>query len=164
MAFTTFSGPIRSGTQRYGGVTTLNTGVPVLAQTATVPPAAITTSPSAVNLFTLPAGSKILRFKSEKTAVITGATAIAAVFGNATAANAYLTTATNNINPAATPSVQAPLDLALVTANTNNIGTSDVTITGTFTATGANAVGGSVVITCEYLQRADDGSQVPASA
>jgi hypothetical protein len=162
MAFTTFSGPIRSGTQRYGGVTTLNTGVPVLAQTATVPPAAITTSPSAQNLFTLPAGSKILRIRAEKTATITGATAISMVIGNATSSNAYQTSAAIGVTTA--QAVASVLDAALVSANTNNIGTSDVTITGTFTATTANAAGGSVVVTCEYLQRADDGSQAPASA
>ena len=163
MAFTTFSGPIRSGTQRYGGVTTMNTGLPVLAQSATVPPAVILSSGAAAqNLFTLPAGSKILRFRAEKTATITGATAISMIIGNATTSNAYQTTAAIGVTTA--QAVAATLDAALVTANTNNIGTSDVTITGTFTATTANAVGGSVVVTVEYLQRADDGSQAPASA
>ena len=161
MAFTTFSGPVRVGTQRYGSVTTINTGLPVLAQSATVLPAAILTSPSAQNLFTLPAGSKILRFKVEKTATITTATAIAAVFGNATTANAYQTTAAVGVTTA--QAVQATLDAALVSSATNNIGTSDVTVTGTFTATTGNAVGGSLIVTVEYVQRADDGSQTPTN-
>lgn len=162
MAFTTFSGPVRVGTQRYGSVTTINTGLPVLAQSATVAPGVILLSGSAAqNLFTLPAGSKILRFKVEKTATITGATAIAAVFGNATTANAYQTTAAVGVTTA--QAVQATLDAALVSSATNNIGTSDVTVTGTFTATTADAVGGSLIVTVEYIQRADDGSQVPVN-
>jgi hypothetical protein len=113
------------------------------------------------NLFTLPAGSKILRFKVEKTATITGATAIDAIFGKSSDDNAYMTTAAVGVTTA--QAVQATLDAALVSSATNNIGTSDVTITGTFAATTADAVGGSLIVTVEYVQRAENGSQVPTN-
>jgi hypothetical protein len=160
MAMATFSGPVRSGTVRYGAGT--NTGVLVLAQTANVGFASMTTSPTAVNLFTLPAGSKILRFKVEKTTAISGGsvTGVNATFGNATTANAYQTSAA--IGLTAAQAVQATLDAALVSSATDNIGTSDVTITGTFTATGGNPTAGASVVTIEYMQRNSDGTTAPA--
>jgi phage baseplate assembly protein gpV len=162
MAFTTFSGPVRAGTQRYGDVTTMNTGLPVLSQSATVPPGPLTLSAAvAVNLFTLPAGSKILRFRIEKTATITGATSIATTFGNAASATAYMTNVA--VTVVAAQMAAATLDAALVSSATNNIGTSDVTIVGTFTAAGGSAAGGSLVVTVEYIQRAADGSQAPVN-
>ncbi|MCU0287215.1 MAG: hypothetical protein MUF15_12575, partial [Acidobacteria bacterium] len=83
MGKTTFSGPIRAGTVRDGLVTTKNIGTTILAQTATVPFGSITTSPSAVNLFTLPAGAKITNFSFETVTAITGGSvsAVAAVVG-----------------------------------------------------------------------------------
>lgn len=160
MSMATFSGPIRSGTVRYGAGT--NTGVLVLAQTANVGFASVTTSPTAVNLFTLPAGSKILRFKVEKTTALTGGgiTGVNAVFGNATTANAYQTSAA--VGATAAQAVQATLDAALVSSATDNIGTADVTVTGTFTATGGNPAAGTVVVTVEYIQRNADGTTAPA--
>ena len=47
--------------------------------------------------------------------------------------------------------------------STNNIGTTDVAVTGTFTAAGGNPTAGAVVVTVEYIQRADDGSQAPTA-
>ena len=57
----------------------------------------------------------------------------------------------------------ATLDAALVSSATNNIGTSDVTVTGTFTATGGNPTAGVAVVTIEYIQRADNGAQAPTT-
>lgn len=163
MAFTTFSGPMRAGTQRYGGVTTINTGLPVLTQSATVAFGSMTTSPSAVNLFTLPAGSKIMDFKVEKTTAIAGGSvsAVDTTFGKSGTANAYMTTIDIGLTTAQT--ARSVLDPALVSSATNNIGTSDVTVTGTFTAATGNPTSGAVVVTVSYIQRADDGSQVPTN-
>jgi hypothetical protein len=161
MSFVTFSGPIRAGTQRYGAST--NTGLPLLTQSVNVPFSAMTTSPSAVNLFNLPAGSKILRFNVEKTTAISGGSvsAVAVTFGNAGSANAYQTTAAIGLTTA--QAVRATLDAALVSSATNNIGATDVTVTGTFTATGGNPTAGAAVVTIEYIQRADDGAQAPTT-
>ena len=164
MAFTTFSGPVRAGTVKDGGVTTRNTGLPILTQSATVGYAVMTTSPTAQNLFTLPAGSKILRFRVEKTTAISGGSVsnVGVTFGTAATADAYQTSA--NIATTAGVTAQATLDAALVSSATNNIGTSDVTVKGTFTAAGGNPTAGVVVVTVEYVQRAADGSANPASA
>lgn len=163
MAFTTFSGPVRAGTQRYGDVTTINTGLPVLTQSATVAFGSMTTSPSAVNLFTLPAGAKIMGFMVEKTTAVSGGSvsAVNTTFGKSGTANAFMTTIDIGLTTAQTAA--ATLDAALVSSATNNIGTSDVTVTGTFTAVTGNPTAGSVVVTVEYIQRADDGSQTPTN-
>jgi hypothetical protein len=163
MAFTTFSGPVRAGTQRYGDVTTINTGLPVLTQSATVQFGSMTTAPSAVNLFTLPAGAKIMGFMVEKTTAIAGGSvsAVNTTFGKSGTANAFLTSIDIGLTTAQTAA--ATLDAALVSSATNNIGTSDVTVTGTFTAVTGNPTSGVVVVTVEYIQRADDGSQAPTN-
>jgi hypothetical protein len=72
MGFATFSGPFRLGTQRYGAG--MNTGLPLLTQSATIDMngVALTSASPAVNLFTLPAGSKILSFRFEKTVILAG--------------------------------------------------------------------------------------------
>jgi hypothetical protein len=161
MSFSTFSGPVRVGTQRYApGV---NTGLPVLTQSTNVAFSAMTTSPTAQNLFTLPAGSKILRFTVEKTTAISGGgvTAVNTTFGKSGSANAFQTTIDIGLTTAQT--ARATLDAALVSSATNNIGTTDVVVTGTFTAATGNPTAGAVVVTIEYIQRADDGSQAPSA-
>lgn len=162
MAFTTFSGPVRSGTVREGA--SRNTGLPLLTQTATVSFSAMTTSPSAQNLFILPAGAKIVRFNVEKTTAISGGgvTAVNTTFGRAGTANAYMTSIDIGLTTAQT--ARSVLDPALVSSATNNIGTSDITITGTFTAVTGNPTAGVAVVTVEYIQRAADGAANPVSA
>jgi len=158
MGRTTFSGPLRVGTQRDGLVTAKNTGTPILAQTATVPFGSITTSPSAVSLFTLPAGAKITNFSIETVTAITGGSvsAVAATLGKSGTANAFTTSVA--VPTAATRQTQALMDAQFVPAACNNIGTSDVTVTGTFTASTGNPTAGSVVVTVYYMQRAADGT------
>ena len=154
---------MRAGTQRYGGVTTINTGLPILTQSATVPFGSMTTSPSAVNLFTLPAGAKIMEFMVEKTTAISGGSvsAVNTTFGKSGTANAFMTTIDIGLTTAQTAA--ATIDAALVSSAANNIGTSDVTVTGTFTAAGGNPTAGAVVATISYIQRAEDGSQTPTN-
>ena len=64
MSNVTFSGPIRVGTVRDGAVTAKNTGTPLLVQTAVVPFSAMTTSPTAQNLFTLQQALRLLTSRS----------------------------------------------------------------------------------------------------
>lgn len=157
MGNSTFSGPIRIGTQRDGGVTQKNTGTPLLAQTAVVPFSAMTTSPTAQNLFTLPAGAKIVDFKVETVTAISGGSvsAVAVTVGKSGTANAFLT-------PLAVPltairQTQALVDAQFAAPACNNIGTTDVTVTGTFTASTGNPTAGSVVATVFYMQRLSNG-------
>lgn len=162
MSFSTFSGPLRAGTVKEGSGE--NTGLVQLARSATVGFAAMTTSPTAQALFTLPAGSKILRVNVEVVTAISGGsvTNVGLTIGDSGTANKYVTTF--NTGTSSAKVAQATIDAAMVVAQTNNLGTSDVTIYGTFTAAGGNPTAGSTVVTVEYLQRSSDGAQVPASA
>jgi hypothetical protein len=149
------------GTQRYGAST--NTGLPVLTQSANVASSVMLQTPAAQNLFTLPAGSKILRFTVEKTTAISGGSvsAVNVTFGNAGSASAYQTSAAIGLTTA--QAVRATLDAALVSSATNNIGTTDVVVTGTFTAVTGDPTAGAAVVTIEYIQRADNGAQAPTT-
>lgn len=164
MSFTTFSGPVRAGTVRDGTNTTRNTGVVQLCQMATVGFAVMLGTPVAQALFTLPAGSKILRFRIEKTVAIAGGSVseVSATFGTSGTANKYMTTVAMGLTAA--PTVQATVDAATVCAETNNIGTSDITVYGTFTAATGDPTSGSAVVTVEYIQRTSAGLSDPASA
>lgn len=162
MGFSTYSGPLRAGTVKEGAAR--NTGLPVLTQSVTIPFSAMTTSPTAQDLFILPAGAKIMRFVVEKTTAISGGSVsnVALTIGTSADADLYQTTA--NIATAAGRTTQSTLDAALVVSETDNIGTSDVTVQGTFTAATGNPTAGSAVVTVQYVQRAADGAQFPASA
>lgn len=162
MSFATMSGPVRFGTQKGGS--TRNTGLPVLTQSTTLAATvALTAAPVAQTIAVLPAGSKILRFRVEKTTAISGGSVseVAATFGTAASAALYMGSA--NLGLTAVPTAQATLDAAMVPAQTNNVGTSDVTVMGTFTAATGNPTAGVIVVTVEYVQRANDGSQYPAT-
>lgn len=160
MSFTTFSGPVRSGTVREN--VGRNCGLPLLTQSYTALPAVIKASPTAQLLCTLPAGSKILRMDVEVTVAFTGASNCGLVVGTSGTSNAYFTT----FNTGATVGkvAQATIDSAMQIASTNNIGTSDIGVYGTFTAATADATAGNVVVTIEYIQRAPDGTQNPVNS
>jgi hypothetical protein len=161
MSFTTFSGPVLSGTVKQNAGR--NTGLPLLTQSATLAATvALTAAPVAQLLAVLPAGSKILRFRVEKTVAISGGSVSEVALTIGTAGSAALYMASANLGLTAVPTVQATLDAAMVPAQTNNIGTSDVSVYGTFTAATGNPTAGSIVVTIEYIQRADDGSQYPS--
>ena len=161
MSFTTFSGPVLSGTVRQNA--TRNTGLPVLTRSSThAATVALTSNPVAQLLGYLPAGSKILRVRVEKTVAISGnsVSEVALTIGTAGSAALYMGSA--NLGLTAIPTVQATLDAAMKPVDTNNIGTSDVAVYGTFTAATGNPDAGSIVVTLEYIQRAADGSQYPS--
>ena len=93
MSFSHQSGPLRIGPVRTGAVTAMNSGLVELVQVATIPAAAILTSPAAVNLFTLPAGSKVTGFQVEVTVAFTTATNCGLTLGQVGgAANTFVTT------------------------------------------------------------------------
>lgn len=164
MAFTSFSGPLRAGTQRDPG-TTRNTGLVVLSQSVTLSYSVMTTAPTAQTAFVLPAGAKILRFVWETTTAISGGSVSAIAFsvGNSSSATAYQGSTSLSALTAIELS-PATIAAAKNTVNCNNIGTSDVTLTVTVTATTGNPTAGAAVLTVEYVQRASDGSANPASA
>lgn len=159
MSFTTFSGPIRSGTVRTGAATAMNCGVVELVQTYTIPTAAILTSPAALPMFTLPAGSKITGIRLEVTEALTTATNCGIVIGTSGTANFYMTT----LNTGTSIAEVSPATIAAATVadKTDNIGTSDVTIYTTPTAATGNAATGKIVVTIKYIQRTAAGSVTP---
>lgn len=163
MSFSTFSGPVRSGTQRYP---VDNTGLITLSRTAYVNMSgvALTAAPVAQNLFTLPAGAKILNFIPEVLVAITGngVTQVGVQIGKSGSAAAFA--ASFNTGTSAARVAQATVDTAMsgTVAATDNIGTVDVPVQATFTATTGNPTAGQIAITVVYQQRLDNGAQVPA--
>ena len=152
MAFSTFSGPIRAGTERYTTGTTVgnldNTGVVSLVQAA---PLALTTSVVAV----LPAGAQIIGFDIDVTTTFTTGATLAV--GDGTTAAAYVTAIT-------TPTAcrQSITYTAAQLTNMFNIGTNDVAIT--VTMAGTTAIAGAGYITIRYAQKTSAGLEAPVSA
>jgi hypothetical protein len=165
MSFSTFSGPLRSGTQRYGAAE--NTGLITLSRTAyvNVSGVALTAAPVAQTLFTLPAGSKILNFVPEVLVTIAGnsVSQVGVTIGKAGSAAEFA--ASFNTGTAVARVTQATVDTAITgkVAALDNIGTVDVPVTATFTATTGNPTSGQIAITVVYQQRADNGAQVPTT-
>jgi hypothetical protein len=165
MGFSTLSGPVRSGTQRYGAAE--NTGLVTLSRTAyvNVSGVALTSAPVAQTLFTLPAGSKILNFIPEVLVTIAGnsVSQVGVQIGTAASAAAYA--ASFNTGTAVARVAQATVDTAISSkvAALDNIGTVDVPVQATFTATTGNPTSGQIAITVVYQQRADNGAQVPTA-
>lgn len=162
MGFASFSGPIRTGTQRYGAAE--NCGLLTLSRTAYVNMSGVTTSGTALPLFNLPAGTKILNFLVEVTATIVSATSVSVQIGRAGTAAAFLaSTSTGGTSVARITQATIDSNMNGTVVATNNIGTVDVPVIGTFTASGTNATGGQVAVTVIYQQRADDGAQAPTA-
>jgi hypothetical protein len=164
MGFATHLGPWLLGTVKNTTGTTAGTirnmGATIVAQSYTVPTSAILATPAAQQLFVLPAGAKILRFDIEVLVALTGASNCGVTIGNAGTANFYMTTL--NTGTSAVQVSPATIAAATVVPKTNNVGTTDAIIYGTFTAATADATAGSVVVTVEYMVRDSDGSANPS--
>lgn len=164
MSFSTFSGPVRVGTERFNAAE--NTGLVTLSRTAyvNVNGVALTAAPVAQALFNLPAGAKILNFVAEVLVTVAGngVTQVGVQIGKAGTADAFA--ASFNTGTAVARVTQATMDTAISgkVAALDNIGTVDVPVTATFTATTGNPTSGQIAITVVYQQRADNGAQVPA--
>lgn len=165
MGFATFSGPVRSGTQRYGAAE--NTGLMTLSRTAyvNVSGVALTSGAAAQTLFTLPAGSKILNFVTEVLVTIAGnsVSQVGVTIGKSGSAAEFA--ASFNTGTAVARVTQANMDTAITgkVAALDNIGSVDVPVQATFTATTGNPTSGQIAITVIYQQRADNGAQAPTA-
>lgn len=160
MAFSSFSGPLRSGTVLIGPGR--NAGLVELVQTFTIPTAAILTAPAALTAFVLPGGSRIMDFGADVIVALATATNCGITFGiSGGSATQYMT----SVNTGATVGrvAKATIDTASQVANFA-LPATDTTITVTPTAATGNASAGSIVVWVRYLQRAADGSANPASA
>lgn len=145
MSFSTFSGPIRSGTVRNG--TGENCGVAVLVQTEVLPAAA-----GATTVAVLPAGSQILDIIVDTTTVFDQATTLK--IGDSSNDDLFVTQTTitsagrNDLS-----STYQPLTFI-------NVGTEDVPVIAT---TAGSAATGAARVTIMYAQKASNGAEDPVT-
>jgi hypothetical protein len=160
MSFSTFSGPLRSGTVREGSGR--NTGLAVLAQSYdTGDLTGATVGNVDVAAFKIPAGSQIVDIVVDQVvAAATGTTTVSvgSTSGGAELMAAVATTAGGRFRGTATAATQ----LAWQTSNSTDtqIYIRDAVGTGTLTA-------GRFIVTVQYVQRAvinGSAAQNPASA
>lgn len=156
MGFSTFSGPIRSGTVREGA--SRNTGLVVLTQSYDTGVVTAGVGNVDAQMGILPQGAQIVDITVDQIVVPGGSSTSTISVGNASGGAqlmaAVATTAGGRFRGAATAATQ----LAWQTS------TSADTSLWVRYAVGAAAGVGRAVITVSYVQRAADGSQNPASA
>lgn len=155
MAFTTFSGPVRSGTVREG--VGINTGLVTLAQAYDTGVVTAGVGNVDVQLGTLPQGAQIIDIVVDQIVVPGGSSTSTISVGNASGGAqlmaAVVTTAGGRFRGTATAATQ----LAWQTSTA-----ADTPIWVRY-AVGVAAGVGRAIITVVYAQRADNGAQVPAS-
>lgn len=156
MGFATFSGPIRSGTVRYGAGT--NTGLAVLAQSYDTGDLTGTVVGNVDGArFILPAGSQITDIVVDQVVAATAGTttiSVGTASGGAQLMAAIATTAGGRFRGTATAATQ----LAWQTSTS-----ADTTVFVRVAVGTATLTAGRAIITVMYVQRADNGAQVPAA-
>jgi hypothetical protein len=158
MGFSTFSGPLRSGTVREGAAR--NTGLAVLTQSYDTGVVTAGVGNVDVQIGILPQGAQILNVFVDQVVVPGGSStstiSVGVTSGGATLFPATATTAGGRF-PTAVPST------AVTLAFTNSAATVDTPIWVRY-AVGTAAGVGRAVISIIYVQRAPNGAQNPASA
>lgn len=159
MAFTTFSGPLRSGTKKDGTVASgRNTGLAVLAQSYDTGVVTAGVGNVDVQFGNLPEGAQIVDIVVDQVVVPGGSSTSTVSVGNASGGAqlmaAVVTTAGGRFRGTATAATQ----LAWQTSTT-----ADTALWARY-AVGVAAGVGRAIITVLYVQRADSGAQNPASA
>lgn len=156
MAFSSFSGPLRSGTIREG--TARNTGLVVLAQSYDTGVVTAAVGNVDVQMGILPQGAQIANILIDQVVVPGGSSTSTISVGNtsggAQLSAAVATTAGGRFAGTATAATQ----LAWQTSTT-----ADTPLWVRY-AVGTAAGVGRAIITVVYVQRAENGSQNPASA
>jgi hypothetical protein len=155
MSFSTFSGPIRSGTQRYGAVR--NTGLVVLTQSLDTGVVTAGTGNVDVPLGILPQGAQIVDITVDQIVVPGGSSTSTVSVGN-TSGGAELMAAvvtTNGGRFRGTSTTATQLAWQTSTA-------ADTPVFVRY-AVGVAAGVGRAVITVSYVQRQPDGSQNPTA-
>lgn len=157
MSFSTFSGPLRSGTVKEG--VGQNTGVVMLAQSYDSGNLAGTTTGNYdVAALILPQGSQIINILVDQVVAATVGTttiSVGTTSGGAQLMAAVATTAGGRFVGTATAATQLAWQTSTTADTTVYI--RDVVGTGTLGA-------GRFIVTVVYVQRNPDGSQSPASA
>lgn len=157
MGFSTFSGPLRSGTVREGA--TRNTGLAVLAQSYN---SGNLTGTVVGNVDTLalhiPQGSQIVDITVDQTVAATAGTTTVSVgttSGGAELMAAVATTAGGRFRGVATAATQAAWQTST---------SADTTVYVRVAVGTATLTAGQFIVTVSYVQRASNGAQNPASA
>ena len=159
MAFTTFSGPVRSGTVKEGAG--MNCGLATLTRSydsGDLTGLTTASSPYDATAFIIPAGSQIIDIVVDQVvAATTGTTTISVgnASGGAQLMAAVATTAGGRFRGTATAATQ----LAWQTSTTEDttVYVRNAVASGTLSA-------GRFIVTVLYAQRASNGAQFPASA
>lgn len=156
MSFSTFSGPIRVGTERYGA--DRNTGLVVLAQSYDTGTVVAAQGNVDVQAFKIPRGSQIVDITVDQVVVPNGSStstvSVGTASGGAQLMAAVATTAGGRFRGAATAATQ----LAWQTSTT-----ADTTVFVRYAVGVADATAGRAIVTVSYVQRAPDGSQNPTT-
>lgn len=157
MAFTSFSGPIRSGTIRDGA--SRNTGLVILAQSYN---SGDLTGDVVGNVdaqaFIIPAGSQIVDITVDQIVAATAGTTTVSVgtaSGGAQLMAAVATTAGGRFRGTATAATQAAWQTST---------SADTTVWVRVAVGTATLTAGQFILTVSYVQRASNGAQNPASA
>ena len=145
MSFSTFSGPIRSGTVRYHPGR--NTGLALLGQVTPVAFGTLTGTACVV-----PAGSIITRITFQTTTVFSAATTLKLTIGSTDITGTITVT---TVGVATITFATSTAALALL----SNVGTTDATLTYTLAGAGLTTGAGNIIV--EYIQRGPDGAQAP---
>jgi hypothetical protein len=157
MSFSTFSGPIRAGTERYGAGR--NTGLVVLAQSYDSGNITGTVQGNVdVQAFIIPQGSQIVDITVDQVVAATAGTttiSVGTTSGGAELMAAIATTAGGRFRGTATAATQ----LAWQTSTTADTTIYIRNVVGTATLTA-----GRFIVTVSYVQRAPDGSQNPTTS
>lgn len=157
MAFTTFSGPIRSGTVREGSGR--NTGLAVLAQSYNSGNLTGTVVGNVdAQAFKIPQGSQIVDITVDQIVAATAGTttvSVGSTSGGAELMAAVATTAGGRFRGVATAATQAAWQTST---------SADTTVYVRVAVGTATLTAGQFIVTVSYVQRASNGSQNPASA
>ena len=159
MAFTTFSGPLRSGTKRDGvAASGRNTGLVVLSQSYDTGVVTAGAGNVDVQFGNLPEGAQIVDIVVDQVVVPGGSSTSVVSVGNASGGAQLMATVTTTAGGRFRGTATAATQLAWQTATT-----ADTALWSRYTV-GVAAGVGRAIITVLYVQRADSGAQNPASA
>jgi len=139
MATTHFSGPIKAGTIREGA--NVNTGYTLMSQSAVID---ITGANATTTVATVPANSQIVSCVLSITTANDDTNAATVTIGTSADADAFLTS-TNAKAAAVTFS-------DVMTSVATDVGTADLDVIATFTATDGDGANGAATATVLYVQ------------
>lgn len=156
MGFSTFTGPLRSGPTYWGVAANQTAGLATLTRSNTL----LFSDTTAKTLFYLPAGAQIIEFIIDVSVEFNGDTNN--VLTVETGAGADLATVTGT-GAVLAVGRQTTVVVAAQIGTYINVGTADIEIQGHYAGTGTVATTGTATVTCVYVQRAKNGSQIPTT-